>query len=194
MNGVQTTVDVRRTRHWVRWLAVAVALVAVAAAVLLRVASNASEPAEQSLPEQLGNRVEEILQESSAAEHAEHGHHFDEEATGVLCEASAFGFEPPDATTVEQVRVVYAQHMCAVVGSAFGWPDGIRSGGPLAVELTEPPTVRTPEVVEVEEGADYAARIRTLIPEQYHEQALGFDGFVDPAVADALRERYEDAT
>jgi hypothetical protein len=191
---VQTTVDVRRTRHWVRWLAVAVALVAVGAAVLIRVASSASEPAEPTLSEQLGDRVEQILQESSAAEHEEHGHHFEDEATGVLCEASAFGFEPPEATTVDQVRIVYAQHMCAVVGPAFGWPDGIRSAGPLAVELTEPPTVRTPEVVPAAEDMDYAGRIRALIPERYHERVLGFDGFVDPAVAEALRERYEDAT
>jgi hypothetical protein len=190
---VQTTVDVRRTRHWVRWLAVAVVLVAIAAAVLVRVAGNASEP-EPTLSEQLGNRVEEILQESSAAEHEAHGHHFEEQATDVLCEASAFGFEPPEATAVEQVSVVYAQHMCAVVGPAFGWPDGIRSGGPLAVELTEPPTVRTPELVPAGQGMDYEGRIRALIPERYHEQVLGFDGFVDPAVAEALRERYEDAT
>ena len=191
---MQTTVDVRRTRHWVRWLAVAVVLVAVAVAVLLRVVSNASEPAEPTLSEQLGTRVAEILQESSPAEHEEHGHHIDDVATGVLCEASAFGFEPPEATTVEQVQVVYAHHMCAVVGPAFGWPDGVRSAGPLAVDLTEPPAVRTPELVPAEEGMDYAGRIRALIPEAYHEQVLGFDGFVDPAVADALRERYEDAT
>lgn len=191
---METVVDARRSRHWVRWLAVAVALVAVAAAVLVRVVSSASEPPELPLAEQLGNRVEEILQESSADEHAEHGHHFEAEATGVLCEASAFGFEPPEATTIEQVRVVYAQHMCAVVGPAFGWPDGIRSGGPLVVELTEPPTVQTPEQLPGGEDLDYAGRIRALIPEQYHEQVLGFQGFVDPAVADALRERYQNAS
>ena len=168
-------------------------LVAVAVAVLIRVVSSASEPAEPTLTEQLGNRVEEILQESSAEEHAAHGHHFDDEATGVLCEASAFGFEPPEATSIEQVRVVYAQHMCAVVGPAFGWPDGIRSGGPLAVELTEPPVVRTPEQIAGGEELDYAGRIRALIPERYHEQVLSFEGFVDPAVAEALRERYPGA-
>lgn len=190
---MQTTVDVRRVRRWARWLAVAVALVAIAAAVLLRVASNASEPAEPALAERLGDRVMEILEDASLAEHEAHGHHFEEAATRVLCEASAFGFEPPEATTVEQVRVVYAHHMCAVVGPAFGWPDGIRSAGPIAVELTEPPAVRTPELVQAQAGADYPARIRALIPERYHEQALGFDRFVDPAVAEALRERYEDA-
>jgi hypothetical protein len=191
---VQTTVDVRRTRHWVRWLAVAVVLIAVAVAVLLRVASSASSPEpEEPLAEQLAGRVVEILEESSADEHAEHGHHFEEEATRILCAASAFGFEPPEATTIDQVRTVYAHHMCAVVGPAFGWPDGIRSGGPLVVELTEPATVRTPEQIPAEEGMQYADRIRALIPERYHEQALVSDSFVDPAVADALRERYEEA-
>lgn len=191
---MQTTVDAPRTRPWLRWLAVGVVLVAGVVAVLVRVASSASEPPEPTLSEQLSTRVEEILQDASLAEHEAHGHHFDQEATGVLCEASAFGFEPPEATTVEQVRVVYANHMCAVVGPAFGWPDGIRSGGPIAVELTEPPVVRTPELVEVDQGADYATRIRALLPERYHEQVLALDGFVDPAVANALRERYEDAT
>lgn len=191
---MQTTVDAPRTRSWLRWLAVGVVLVAGVVAVLVRVASSASEPPEPTLSEQLSTRVEEILQDASLAEHEAHGHHFDQEATGVLCEASAFGFEPPEATTVEQVRVVYANHMCAVVGPAFGWPDGIRSGGPIAVELTEPPVVRTPELVEVDQGADYATRIRALLPERYHEQVLALDGFVDPAVANALRERYEDAT
>ena len=188
------TVDSQRTRHRVRWLAVGVVLVAVAVAVLLRVASSASEPAEPALAEQLSGRVVEILEESTPDEHAEHGHHFDEEATRILCAASAFGFDPPEATTVDEVQVVYAHHMCAVVGPAFDWPDGVRSGGPLAIDLGEPAAVRTPELVPAEEGMDYAGRIRALIPERYHEQALGFDSFVDPAVADALRERYEDAS
>jgi hypothetical protein len=202
---VETTVDGRRTRHWVRWLAVGVVVVAVGVAVLLRVASGASSPAEPTLSEQLSSRVVEILEESSSAEHEQHGHHFGEacepneepceqEATGVLCAASAFGFDPPDAATLDQVRVVYAHHMCAVVGPAFGWPDAVRSGGPLTVELTEPPTVRTPELVPAQEGMDYAGRIRALIPERYHEQALIPESFVDPAVADALRERYQDAS
>jgi hypothetical protein len=190
---VQTTVDVRRTRHWVRWLAVAVVLVAVAVAVTLRVASSASSPDEPTLSEQLANRAVEILEESSLSEHEEHGHHFGDEASGILCAASAFGFEPLDATTVDEVRIVYAHHMCAEVGPGLGWPDAIRAGGPLVVELTEPPTVRTPELIPAEEGMDYADRIRALIPEQYHEQALASDSFVDPAVAEALRERYEDA-
>lgn len=190
---MQTSVDTpRRGRHWLRWLAAGVVLAAVAVAVIVRFASaGGSEPAP--LPDQLSARVVEVLETASAAEHAEHGHHIDETASGVMCAADVFGFEPPDATTVDQVRTAYAHHMCAVVGPGFGWPDGIRSGGPLAVDLGDPATIRTPEQVEGADGLDFAGKIRALIPEQYHAQAVIQPGFVDPAVSEALQRRYEEA-
>jgi hypothetical protein len=190
---MQTSVDTsRRGRRWVRWLAVLAVLAAVAVAVIVRFASaGGSEP--RSLSEQLSAQVVEALEEASAAEHAEHGHHIDDTATGVLCAAQPFGFEPPDATTMDQVRTVYAHHMCAVIGPGFGWPDAVRSGGPLAVDLGEPVTIRTPEQVEAGPEVDYAGRIRELIPAQYHAQALAGEGFVDPAVAQTLQRRYEEA-
>lgn len=191
---MQTSVDApRRGRQWVRWLAVGAVLAAVAVAVIVRFAGTSeSEPAP--LPDQLAAQVVVALEETSADEHAEHGHHIDDEATGILCAAEVFGFEPADATTVDRVRTIYAHHMCAVVGPGFGWPDGIRSGGPLAVDLAEPVTIRTPEQVPDGEEMDYAGRIRALIPVQYHTQALDTQGFVDQDVADALQRRYEEAT
>jgi hypothetical protein len=95
---------------------------------------------------------------------------------------------------VDDVEVVYAHHMCAEVGTGFGWPDAVRAAGPLAVELTDPATVLLPEqALAGEEGVNHADRIRAIIPEQYHEAALAPEGFADPAVADRLRERFEAA-
>jgi hypothetical protein len=103
--------------------------------------------------------------------------------------------DPPDATTVEQVRVVYAHHMCAEVGPGLTWPQAVRAAGPLAAEFTGPVTVLLPErALPDVVGASYADRIREIIPERYHETALAPGGFADPAVADRLRQRFEDAT
>ena len=202
---MQTTVDAhpdaggRPSRRRTRWLVALAALAAVvAAAVLLRVAggggdTEAGEPA--SLPEQLTARVVATLEESSSSEHAEHGHHFDEEAVRIVCAAETFGFEPAEATTVDDVEMVYAHHMCAEVGTGFGWPDAVRAAGPLAVELTDPVTVLLPEqALAGQEGVNHADRIRAIIPEQYHEAALAPEGFAAPAVAERLRERFEAAT
>jgi hypothetical protein len=191
---MQTSVDTPpRGRSWVRWLAAGIVVAAIAVAVIVRFASaGGSEP--PSLQEQLSSEVVQVLEQASAAEHAEHGHHIDETATDLLCAAKPFGFEPAEATTLDEVRTVYAHHMCAVVGPGFGWPDGIRSGGPLAIDLAEPPTIRTPEQVPDSTGMDYAGRIRALIPEQFHAQALAGEGFVDPDVAATLQHRYEEAT
>jgi hypothetical protein len=197
-------VDQRR-RLWIRGLAALVVLVAAAVAVLLQLdgdpdgaAPAAGEPAaagagEQGLPEQLAARVVEILEEASLAEHADHGHHFDEAASGIVCAAEAFGFDPPEATSVDQVRTVYAHHMCAEVGPDLVWPDAIRAAGPLAVQLTDPPAVLLPEALPAGEGALYADRIRALIPERYHAEALASEGFADSAVAEQLRTRFEAA-
>jgi hypothetical protein len=204
---MQTTVDTgtgadRRPRRRLRWLAALALLVAVAAvAVVLRVAdgggdAGAGPPAEPaSLPDQLAARVVEILEASSTSEHAEHGHHFDAAAVGIVCAAETFGFEPPAAATVDEVDVVYAHHMCAEIGTGFPWPDAIRAAGPLAVELTDPVTVLLPEqALPGVEGVDHADRIRSIIPEQYHAAALAPDGFADPAVAAQLRQRFEGAS
>jgi hypothetical protein len=192
---MQTSVDTPpRSRPWLRWLAaLIVVVVAVAVALVVRFATAGGSPEPPSLSEQLSARVVEALEQASAAEHAAHGHHIDEQASGILCAASPFGYEPADATTADEVRTVYAHHMCAVVGPGFGWPDGIRSGGPIAADLGETVTLRTPEQVPAGEDLDYAGRIRALIPEQYQAAALAHPGFVDPAVAEALQRRYEEA-
>jgi hypothetical protein len=210
---MQTTVDAhpdaggRPPRRRTRWLVALAALAAVVAgALVLRLGGGDPDPDEPAtLPEQLAARVVETLEASSTSEHAAHGHHFgeacepngqlcDAAAVRIVCAAEAFGFEPAEATTVDEVEVVYAHHMCAEVGTGFGWPDAIRAAGPLAVELTDPVTVLLPEqALAGEEGVAHADRIRAIIPERYHEAALAPEGFADPGVAERLRERFEAA-
>jgi len=190
INGAEAERPAPRSRR--RWLAPLAAVAAAIATVALIQLTRDSEPEESSLSRQLSAQVVQILEQATLAEHAEHGHHFDEEAAGVVCAASTFGFEPPDATTVAEVHTVYAHHMCAEVGPGLSWPEAIRASGPLLVELTDPVTVRLPESVPAGQGAtSYADKIRALIPERLHEQALAHDGFVDPEVAGELRQRFE---
>lgn len=206
--GVGTTIDIeQRPRRRYRWLAaLAVVLAAVVVALLLRGMGGSESPAaaederelpeqdERGLPEQLADRVVQVLEQATPQEHADHGHHFDEEAQGIVCAADTFGFEPADATSLDQVEVVYAQHMCAEYGPGLSWPGAVRASGPLAMELTtDPATVRLPEqALPGEEGVTHADRVRAIIPEEYHEEVLAADGF-DPDVAETLRGRFEAA-
>lgn len=159
-------------------------VVAVGAALALRGLSSAAEP---TLEEQLAHRVVTILEEASIEEHAAHGHHFHNDDGMILCAAEPFGFEPASAQTVDQVRVVYAHHMCAVTN--FPWPYSVRAGGPLAVELTNPPQVILPA-----EGTDHVEEIRKIIPEEYHDVLLPTGGFHDERITNELRKRLEAAS
>lgn len=150
---------------------------------------------DRTLRERLGNQVVNVLEQSSHSEHAEHGHHFDEEASGILCAADAFGFYPADATAIHEVRVVYAHHMCAEVGPDRTWPEAVRAAGPLAVEFADEVTVHLPErALPDDKDATYSERIRALIPDWYHDEALSSGGLADSAVAEKLRDRFEAAT
>lgn len=166
----------------------------------------AGQPA---LPEQLAARVVVVLEragppgggsaEPTAADPARldparQGHPLDTDPVRLVCAAKTFGFDPPEATTVDQVRVVYAHHMCAAVAPGLTWPGAIRVAGPLAVTLTEPATVRLPEqALPGVPDATQLDRVRSIIPERYHRQALAPDGLVDPDVAELLRTRFEAA-
>lgn len=173
------------SRGRVRWFALGAVIVAVAAALALRGLSGGGS--ESTLEQQLATRVTTILEEASLEEHAEHGHHFHEEEGQVLCAAETFGYEPENAQTVEEVRVVYAHHMCAV--TTFPWPYSVRAAGPLAVELTDPPRVILPV-----EGNNYTEEIRRIIPERYHDVALSTGGFRDERVTEEFRRRLEAAS
>ncbi len=159
-------------------------LLAVGAALALRGLSSASEP---TLEQQLAHRVVTILEEASVEEHAAHGHHFHDDDGKILCAAETFGYEPADAQTVDQVRVIYAHHMCAVTN--FPWPYSVRAAGPLAVTMGSPPQVTLPA-----EGDDHLAEVHKIIPEEYHDVLLPTGGFHDEGVTKELRQRLEAAS
>ncbi|QSB16420.1 hypothetical protein JQS43_09130 [Natronosporangium hydrolyticum] len=194
-----TNIDQRR-RRGLQLAALLVVVAAVVVAVGLRLVGPAEDqPAapvaggdDRPLPEQLADEVVTLLEGASLAEHAAHGHHFDEDAHGIVCAADTLGFEPTTASTVDEVETIYAHHMCAEYGPGLYWPDALRASGPLVVELdTAPASIMLPEQALVgEEGVTHADRVRSILPEEYHEQVIAADGF-DPDVAEVLRDRFE---
>jgi hypothetical protein len=175
-----------------RWLAVSVALVAAAVALTLRGAGDGGDAAGAPAPtraaglnQQLARRVAAILESSTPAQHHQHGHALGEGGR-VVCAVEVFGYEPADATFVDEVRFVYAHHLCAVAEPGRAWELAVKASGPLAVELTDPPNVRVPEP-----GLGYPDRVRALFPEAYRAAALG--AFSDLAALQELRRRYDEA-
>src|SRR3954454_11184064 len=73
------------------------------------------------LRDQLAAQVTDILERSTPAEHHDHGQEFGEQAGRGVCAVDPFGFVPPTATTMAQVKWVYARHMCAITGPGAGW-------------------------------------------------------------------------
>jgi hypothetical protein len=187
---VDTTVDAERgpSRAWRRWAALIAVAAAVAAALLFR-AMAASSDGGHELTDRLTDRVVTILEGASLDEHAEHGHKF-EEGARVICVAEVFGFDPPGATTIAEVKEVYAHHACAEVGTGFPWPDAIRVSEPMVLRLTtQPATVVLPSAtLAADPDADYADKVRTVIPAEFHDQALD-----DPGLLGELRSRFDDA-
>lgn len=187
---MSTNVDVESrpaSRGRARWLALAAVVVAAGAALGLRGLLGGGS--ESTLERQLADRVVAILEEASLEEHAEHGHYFLDEGGKILCAAEPFGYEPANAQTVAEVRVVYTHHMCAVAVARLPWPQSVRAAGPITVELTDPPRVILPA-----EGTSYADEVRKIIPEQYHEVALSTGGFRDERVTEEFRRRLEAAS
>ncbi|NUW32471.1 hypothetical protein HTZ77_13675 [Nonomuraea sp. SMC257] len=161
---------------------------AVAAALVLLagvgVVLGVQQAGRHDLERSLAGQVTALLERATPAEHHEHGHDFGEDAGRVVCAVEPFGFDPPDARAVSQVRWVYARHMCAVTGTGTNWAMSVRASGPIAVRLGGAPWVRVPEP-----GPGYPDRVREIVPERYHEEA--FEEFADEGVIEAARDRFE---
>ncbi|MCP2327981.1 hypothetical protein HDA40_006488 [Hamadaea flava] len=169
----------RRNGFWLRVEAglTVLGLLAVGVAGPLRV------PSEQDVLAALAPQVVAALERVSPAEHHNHGH---EVTAGdrVLCAAEPFGFEPPDAQSVSEVRVAYAYYLCAAAPPGTPWDQSARISGPVAVRLSQPPVVRIAQA-----GAGYPERVKALIPARYQARV---NGFADSAVPARLRQRYEE--
>lgn len=191
----------QRPGRFVLWLVILAALGVAAGLVVVVRAIVTSDP--PSLQDQLAVRAVEVLEQAppssgDAGHHTGHGQpadhtrRVDRDGNELRCAAKTFGYDPPDATRVDEVREIYAHHMCAAIGPGLAWPSSIRETGPVTVRLADPAAVVVPEqALPGEQGAQYADRVRAIIPERYHEQALAFGNFVDPDVAAGLRDRIE---
>ncbi|KAB8196664.1 hypothetical protein FH608_008115 [Nonomuraea phyllanthi] len=162
----------------------AAAVVTLAGLALAGVTFLAGRQPSSQLYDELAAQVTLALEQSSPAEHHAHGHEFE---SRVVCAVEPFGIDPPDATSVVEVKWVYARHMCAITGEGTDWKTSVRASGPIAVRLGIPPVIKVPEP-----GVGYPDRVRKLIPARYHEQA--FAGFEDEDAIDAARQRFAQAT
>jgi hypothetical protein len=157
------------------------AVVTLASLTLAGVMFFAARQPSSQLNQELAAQVTLILEQSSPDEHHAHGHStFD---SRVVCAVEPFGTEPADATSLVEVRWVYARHMCAVTGAGTDWASSVRASGPIAVKIDIPPQIRVPSP-----GEGYPDRVRQLIPARYHEQA--FAEFEGEDAIDAARERF----
>ncbi|GAB2959945.1 hypothetical protein ACFMQL_12035 [Nonomuraea fastidiosa] len=156
------------------------ATITLAGITLAGVMFFASRQPSSTLNEELAAQVTLILEQASPGEHHAHGHNFE---SGVVCAVEPFGTEPPNATSLVEVRWVYARHMCAVTGESPEWASSVRASGPIAVKIGIPPQIKVPEP-----GPGYPERVKRLIPERYHQQA--FEDFQDDSAIDAARERF----
>ncbi|MEW9549907.1 hypothetical protein [Nonomuraea sp. NPDC050783] len=162
------------------------AIVTLAGLTLAGVMFLAGRQPSSQLDRELSAQVTKILEESSADEHHAHGHTTID--SRVICAVEPFGTEPPNAKSLVEVTWVYARHLCAVTGEGTGWAQSVRASGPIAVKISIPPQVRVPEP-----GQGYQDRIRRIVPERYHAQALR-EEFEDESFIEVARERFAQAT
>jgi hypothetical protein len=170
-------VNLIRRHRW--WLLPELAAVVVLGATLIY--ANA-----HGLNDEMSDRAQAVLEQQSPTQlelfSTLHGHDIPE-PDRVLCVAEAFGHEPADAATIEQVRVIYARYLCALVQKGMPWDYATRSSGPAVITLTNPPTVQL-----ARSGDGYRDRVRAIFPDQLEGKALA--GFNDLGRPNSLLARY----
>jgi hypothetical protein len=162
-----------RRHGW--WLLPELVALAVIAAGLVYLRPNA-------FVNQLSDKARTVLEQTSPTE--QHLHELSGQPGKVICAAESFGTEPAGATRVEEVRVIYALYLCAVAVRGMPWDYATRSSGPVAITLTDPPTIQIPV-----SGEGYPERVRALIPDNLEGRAFGT--FKDKGRPAALRTQYE---
>ncbi|GAA5200334.1 hypothetical protein GCM10023322_78000 [Rugosimonospora acidiphila] len=184
--SASTAPAAQRLRRWPVLLVVLLALALPAAALLVLNPQWIHGSGSGGLPDRLrislAQRAVVMLESSPQIEHLGH----DEDNAGprrVMCTLDPFGVDPPAATTVAQVRWVYALHLCVIGQDGTPWDYATKSAGPVAIGLGNPPAVRLP-VPQL----DYRTQVRQLIPARYQSQAFG--SFAHPQLVAQLRQRY----
>ena len=141
------------------------------------------------LDDELSARAQTVLEQQPAANleliSTLTGHGGSEPAR-VLCTAEVFGTDPAEPEKIEQVRVIYARYLCALVQKGMPWDYATRSSGPAVITLTNPPTVEL-----AKSGEGFQERVRALIPDDLEAEAFG--GFQDRGRPSQLLTRYVQA-
>lgn len=178
-----------RRRRWTLAAIVAAAVVLpLSAFVVTQVHFGSGDGLPDKLRNELAAEVQSVLESSPVilqVVQADHDHDHAGPAR-VMCAVDPFGIAPDNATTASQVQWVYAQHLCALGTPGMSWTFATKSGGPVAVSLLNPVTVRLPQP-----QLDYRTQVRQMIPAKYLTQALG--SFQHPDEVAALRQQFNDA-
>jgi hypothetical protein len=99
-------------------------------------------------------------------------------ADRIGCAAAVFGVDPENATTISDVRVVYAHVHCAGVTATGDLSSAEALAIPVAVTLPSPAGIVAPG-----DGDQYARDLHRIFPERLWKQAAA--GSHDPAALDA---------
>jgi hypothetical protein len=158
----------------------------VAAFAVTHLHFGESGPLSGQLGADLSAEVQSILENSTTiAQVGTVGHdHGDATRVRVMCAVDPFGVDPSTATSVSQVRWVYAQHLCAIGEPGTPWEWATKSAGPVAVALGTQPRVLIPQPRQ-----DYRTQVRQMIPAQYLTRAFGT--FTHPDLVARLRQRFQ---
>jgi len=157
-----------------------VAVIAVLAGLLIYQVSTALSPAE--VRAGVAARAEHLMEGLSIAAHQGHGHEVSAESR-IVCGIEPIGYEPADATRVEDVKVAYVNFLCASGPPGTTFETAYKFSGPAEIKLWKPIAVLT-----VPLNAPYRDGVRQLMPDRYEAQALA--GFADPDVPRSVVQRY----
>lgn len=183
-----TDVDAGPRAGWIRRAAALVILAVTAAlAFVLYTAWADGGTAPPMSPEQLRaavtTQLTTTMEQATPAEHESHGHH-DLGTARVICAVEVLGFEPADAVDPQQVRTVYANHLCAVSDNGRPFDYAVKTSGPLVAAWSATPVIQV-----VAAGDGYPERVRAAVPPQYQEKALASQ--VDERALADMRTRYD---
>ncbi|GAB2601579.1 hypothetical protein Aab01nite_63640 [Paractinoplanes abujensis] len=164
-----------------RYVGVAAILLAVAGGIAVLCADPPDVPA------QVTARMRDILEQSSPEQHSHAGH------TGqpgeVVCGVRVYGYEPPDAGALTDVREIYGFHLCGVAEDKRPWDVAVKLAGPVILDLSaQPPAIR---VVEATAEVKYVDRLREMFPAKYADLAQK-EALTEDETAE-LRRRYDSA-
>lgn len=195
---MSTDVDARPSRrHVYRWLAVLVVLATVAVVGLLKVldTGGSAAPTQPARPDdglpaalraEMAARLTKALEEATPSEHHDHGHGSLTTTGTLVCAVDPFGVDPPSATTIDQVGIGYALHLCAVAEPGRDWDLSVKYSGPLTANFGDPTVVNV-----VQPGAGFPDRVHAMIPQRYWARATG--PFLDEAALADMRRRFDAA-